>query len=109
MQETSMNRELYPTDWYDLSQFVKEANNWCCQSCGRQCRRPGEFFMGIEYELTVAHLDPYSYDGEIAQVASLCIGCHLRYDAPFGWIARQRNHRQRQWQAGQLSMAMSSH
>jgi hypothetical protein len=92
----------YPSDWPAIALAVKEAADWTCQACGKQCTRPGEAYTGSRNVLTVAHLDPYSYDRDFACVAALCAPCHLRYDAPFGMMMRRRNYRRRQREAGQL-------
>lgn len=98
-----MNLSLYPVDWPEISRIVKAANGWCCLGCGKQCRRPGELFLGWEYELSVAHICQ-DYEAEAVYVASLCLPCHLRYDAPHSWIARHRRNRIRQRVAGQLEI-----
>jgi hypothetical protein len=101
-----MTSGFYPNEWDIIACEIKVANNWRCQSCDRQCRRPGEFYLGWEYELTVAHLCQ-DYEGEAVNVAALCGPCHLAYDASHSWIARLRWHRWRQRQAGQLELAYS--
>lgn len=92
---------LYPYDWPEIAYLVKAANHWRCQACDRQCRRPGEFYLGWEYELAVAHICQ-DYESESIHVAPLCARCHLVFDAPHSWIARLRNRRWQQRQAGQL-------
>lgn len=87
---------LYPADWQQIAAAIKEANHWRCQMCGRLCRRPGELNLGWEYELTVAHITQ-DYLATVVQLAPLCVGCHLRHDAPFVWVARRRK-------AGQLTL-----
>lgn len=88
----------YPIDWPALAAEIKAANGWCCASCGKQCRRPGEFWLGWEHELTVAHYDQV-YDSEAVFVAALCIRCHFAHDCRHSWRARRRN-------AGQLEIAL---
>jgi hypothetical protein len=97
---------LYPTDWPHIAREIKEACSWCCQQCGRQCRRPGEFNFGWEYHLTVAHYY-HEYDSPSAFVVALCAKCHLLHDAPFVWHARRRWARHRLRAAGQLEMEYS--
>lgn len=94
---------LYPQGWAQLSREIRELCDWRCQACGKLCRRPGEFYLGWEYELTVAHLDQ-CYDGEVVTVAALCALCHFRMDAPFVWWARRRHERIRRALAGQLEL-----
>ena len=98
-----MNHQLYPSDWPALAREIKHICGYTCQACGVQCRRPGEFWLGWHYELTVAHISQ-DYDGEVVQLAALCLPCHLRYDAAHSFIARQRRRRLRQRQAGQLTL-----
>jgi hypothetical protein len=94
----------YPVDWPAIALAVKEANGWRCQACGKQCTRPGEPYDGARNVLTVAHLDPDSYQQEFAVVAALCAPCHLRLDAPFGAFFRRRHSDRRQREAGQLTL-----
>lgn len=89
--------QLYPIDWPDIARLVKEANDWQCGECGLQCRRPGEFWLGWQYELTLAHYDQEYEDAAIFVVA-LCRKCHLLHDAPHSWRSRRRN-------AGQLNFS----
>lgn len=96
---------LYPDDWSDIAYMIKDANGWRCQACDRQCRRPGEMYLGWEYMLTVAHICQ-GYDSEAVYVAPLCLRCHLAYDAPHSWLARRRHLRVRLHRAGQLVFAL---
>lgn len=98
-----MNLLFYPTEWPAIARGIKEACNWQCQACQRQCRRPGEFYLGWEYELTVAHYD-HAYDGPVAFVVALCRACHFKHDARAVWVARRRWARLRASQAGQLAL-----
>lgn len=94
---------LYPADWLAIARMVKEANGWVCQSCGRECQRPGEPWRGNQYLLTVAHYDQV-YDSPAVFVVALCSTCHLAHDAPHAWKARRRIDRLRQRLAGQLEL-----
>lgn len=96
---------LYPTNWQTIARDIKDACGWRCQACERQCRRPGEFFLGWQYELTLAHYW-HEYDTPTAFVVALCSECHLRHDAPFAWPARRRAARARQQRAGQLALIL---
>jgi len=98
---------FYPADWLDITQVIKAANHYECCACGRQCRRPGEFYLGWQYELTVAHYDN-EYDAPAVFLVALCARCHLLHDAPFVWVARRRHCRQRQRQAGQLELQLAA-
>lgn len=98
-----MNKYLYPDDWNRVAFAIKEACGWCCVACDKQCRRPGEFYLGYEYELTVAHICQ-DYEAESIYVAALCLPCHLAHDAPLSWVARLRRQRFRRHMAGQLTL-----
>lgn len=92
---------LYPSDWPTIAYAVKSGNHWRCQACNKLCRRPGEMYLGWEYEIALAHLCQ-DYEAEAINVAALCAACHLAYDAGHSWIARQRQMRARMERAGQL-------
>ena len=77
-----MKRELYPENWEALATVVKEAADWKCLQCGKQCRRPGEPFDTHKNTLTVAHLSHDESDCRLENLAPLCAPCHLKYDAP---------------------------
>lgn len=100
---TRYQNEQYPVNWPDVARQIKEACGWRCLCCGKLCRRPGEMFLGWEYQLTVAHLDQ-CYDEPVVTVAALCIRCHFQLDAPLSWWARHRHARIRRWKAGQLEI-----
>ena len=93
---------LYPDNWRKLSTELKQICNYRCTACNRQCRRPGEFYLGWDYEAVVAHISQDYHAPEI-QVACLCAACHFIHDAPLSGVARRRAERWRQRQAGQLS------
>lgn len=78
-----MLRADYPADWSQRARAVKEAAAWCCETCGRQCRRLGEPFDTHRRTLTVAHIDPAAGGNhERSNLRALCSGCHNRLDAP---------------------------
>lgn len=87
-----MNRGSYPTNWEEIARDVKDACDWVCQSCGQQCRRPGESFDTHRRTLTVAHWDHDTQAKEVFVVA-LCAGCHLRHDAPHKAKKRKKKRR----------------
>ena len=76
-----MNRARYPDDWEAIATAIKEAADWRCQRCGRQCRRPGEVFDTHRRTLTVHHLDGEPENCTDGNLTVLCSGCHLRADA----------------------------
>lgn len=98
-----MGYDLYPNDWSTIASDIKRSCNYQCMACGKQCQRPGELNLGWQYRLTVAHLCQ-DYEAEVVCVAALCLPCHLAYDAPHSWIARQRQQRWRMRAAGQLEI-----
>lgn len=98
-----MKYTLYPAEWRAISYLIREANDWTCQMCGLQCRRPGELYLGWQYELTVAHYD-HDYTSSHIFVCCLCVKCHFRHDAPHVWTARRRAERLRGRAHGQLEL-----
>lgn len=100
-----MKMARYPIDWLTLVREIKDACNWECQNCDQQCRKPGEPYDTMRRTLTVAHWD-HIYDQPVAFVVCLCCPCHLRHDAPVAWTMRRRYIRQRQRQAGQLTLEL---
>ena len=86
-----MHRELYPPDWDHIAAAIKDAADWTCQQCGKQCRRPGEPFDTHQRTLTVAHAWPgdHAPDAPVVSVLALCAPCHLRFDAPRKAAARR--------------------
>lgn len=90
-----MQKELYPDNWKDIAAAVKEAAEWKCQNCGKQCRRPGEPFDTHRNTLTVAHMNHIPSDIRPENLKALCAPCHLRYDAKHHAQTRRKNHEQR--------------
>ena len=76
-----MERERYPAEWKAIARAVKDAADWKCQNCGKQCRRPGEPFDTHRNTLTVAHLDHTPENCDLSNLMAMCAPCHLRYDA----------------------------
>jgi hypothetical protein len=105
MFDKTLKSHLYPQNWRAIAREIKALNGWRCQACGLQCRRPGELWLGWEYEMACAHICQ-DYAAEAVFVAALCTKCHLRHDARFSWIARQRRGRLRQRLAGQLTLTL---
>lgn len=75
-----MRRELYPSNWDAIAREVKDAADWRCFTCGKQCRRPGEVFDTHRRTLTCAHLNHKPSDMRRQNLRALCAPCHLRYD-----------------------------
>ena len=53
----------YPKDWKAIALAVKEAADWVCGDCGRQCRRPGEPFDTHARTMSVHHIGVAKPDG----------------------------------------------
>ena len=104
-----MDRSLYPDNWDELAYAIKDEVNWCCEACGRPCRRPDEpreaaiFRLTLtehptvselwepsgagpavsrlgRFKLTVAHLDHVPQNCDRANLKALCAPCHGTYD-----------------------------
>ena len=76
-----MDRKRYPKEWKLISKSIKDAADWKCQKCGKQCRRPGEPFDTHRNTLTVAHLNHTPEDVRPENLMAMCAPCHLKYDA----------------------------
>ena len=87
-----MERKRYPPDWKAIALSVKEAADWTCQVCGKQCRRPNEVFDTHRNTLTVAHLDHIPENCSLDNLMAMCAPCHLRYDAKQHAESRRRKH-----------------
>lgn len=76
-----MEIERYPANWKQIAYKVKDAADWKCEICGKQCRRPGEPFDTHKRTLTVAHLNHTPEDCRSENLKAMCAPCHLKYDA----------------------------
>ena len=76
-----MEKERYPANWKKIALAVKQAADWRCQKCGKQCRKPGEPFDTHRNTLTVAHLNHTPEDIRPENLCAMCASCHLKYDA----------------------------
>jgi len=98
------DRKLYPKDWEAIAWGIKDASNWQCQECGRECRKPGEDWFNftnrlvkgnwrdndrliheiskhpVRWVLTVAHLNHQPEDCRPENLRAMCAPCHCRYD-----------------------------
>jgi hypothetical protein len=75
------NLSRYPKEWKDIALAIKNGCDWKCQSCGLQCRRPGEPFTTHKITMSVAHLDHTPENCEADNLRGWCSKCHLQYDA----------------------------
>jgi hypothetical protein len=105
-----MELDRYPANWKEISMAVRTKAGWCCEFCGKPCRRPGEkvyaFLCRIDdswiaqmvdgdiddddarlktqrFTLSVAHLDQDPSNNAPENLRALCDPCHLRHDAQF--------------------------
>ena len=128
-----MERSRYPENWSSRAIKIKEEAAWCCQDCGKPCRKPGEAVTAFEkrldsrwlsdlvsfiselgqvevalyrpkrFLLTVAHLDQDPGNNEPANLKALCAPCHLRHDRRF----QAFNRRTKLERQGQLRLWVS--
>lgn len=73
-------RERYPKDWKEISARIREREGNRCKWCGAENYKPHPR-TGKRVVLTVAHLDHVPENCSDLNLAALCQGCHLRYDA----------------------------
>lgn len=85
-----MDRKRYPIDWEQIARRKKDSVGWKCESCGKQCRKPGEPFVTHKYTLTVAHLNHIPEDIRPENLCAMCAPCHLKYDAKHHAETRKR-------------------
>ena len=75
------NKSLYPPDWLQIARRIKEAADWKCKQCGKQCYRPDEPCTDRSQILTVHHIDHSPSNCQANNLIALCAPCHLRADA----------------------------
>jgi hypothetical protein len=80
--------KAYPKNWPEIALEVKQSAGWRCESCGGQCRRPGEPFRTHRETLTTAHVNHTPMDCRQENLVALCAACHCRYDAPMKRLRR---------------------
>ena len=93
-----MEKHRYPKEWWQIARNIKEAADWKCQKCGKQCRRPGEPFDTHKRTLTVAHLNHTPEDVRPENLMAMCAPCHLRYDAKQHAESRKRKNEIKNWE-----------
>ena len=71
----------YPDNWKEIATEIKEATDWKCQVCGKQCYRPDESVEHTQNVLTVAHINHVESDCRPENLVAACSVCHLAYDA----------------------------
>lgn len=75
-----MDKKRYPADWKEIATAVKDAADWMCEECGKQCYRPGEKCENRQNVLTVHHKDHEPENCDPANLIALCAPCHLKAD-----------------------------
>lgn len=126
-----MNKALYPPNWDELAEQMKEAAGWKCETCGaphgvmvarhkddplRWINADGvdtdllspNYERPVLVQLGVAHLDQNPGNNNRANLRVLCRGCHLRHDAPYHAVkaaqTKQNKKTDTAMSAGQLLM-----
>ena len=117
------NRDRYPADWPDISKAIRFGR------AGGRCECRGECGMvhvqgiadddrcpnwhghpsvatGANVVLTVAHLNHTPEDCRPENLAAMCQGCHLRYDADHHRQTAAATRARAQADAGQLTLPM---
>jgi 5-methylcytosine-specific restriction endonuclease McrA len=72
-------KELYPTNWKEISLRIRERAGWKCEFCGAENYKPHPI-TGSKVVLTVAHLDHNPQNCADENLRALCQRCHLSYD-----------------------------
>jgi hypothetical protein len=78
-----VNPRLYPDNWQELALTVKRSKNWCCESCGKRCYKPGERPESLTRSewtadiLQVHHRNHDTTDNRLYNLMSVCAACHL--------------------------------
>ncbi|HEV2582187.1 MAG TPA: hypothetical protein VGT44_15125 [Ktedonobacteraceae bacterium] len=77
-----MQPDLYPANWKQLAESLKEQANWTCERCGAQRGQIVKNRHGKEIPvvITVAHPNHDPRNPQ-ARLAVWCAQCHCRYDA----------------------------
>jgi hypothetical protein len=113
-----MKRELYPANWPEISQRIRERAGNRCERCGvsnhavgardasgtwhdiSEIERMGTAGVyntfgenppaPIKIILTVAHLDQDPSHNDDSNLAALCQRCHLNHDRPWNLVKRHQ-------------------
>jgi hypothetical protein len=100
------DKRRYPADWDAIALRVKEAADWICGDCGRQCRRPGEPFDTHKRTMSVHHLDHDPPNVDSSNLIALCAKCHLARDQPHHVLNAARTRRAKRIASGQLEIEL---
>lgn len=78
-----VNKSLYSDNWNSLALEIKEAAQWRCSCCGKQCYKPGERPENLTRSewtaniLQVHHRNHDPKDNRLSNLLSVCASCHL--------------------------------
>lgn len=100
------DRSRYPADWETIALAIKEAADWVCGDCGRQCRRPDEPFDTHKRTMSVHHIDHTPEHSDPLNLIALCAACHLRRDAPHHAQNAARTRRAKRIASGQMEIEL---
>ncbi len=67
----SLKAGVYPTDWPDITYFIKHLAKWHCEHCGRAN------IAKVHRVLTTHHLNLIKSDCRWTNLVALCQRCHL--------------------------------
>jgi hypothetical protein len=76
-------RQRYTNNWKEIALQVKEAAQWRCRHCGKQCLRPGEKPKKLSRSewttltLSVHHSDFTPENNSAENLIPLCSPCHM--------------------------------
>lgn len=79
-----MDRNRYPRDWEKIAHSIKQAADWRCKHCDRQCLRPQSDTSELtraekaRHTLTVHHADYTPENNHPENLIPLCAPCHLK-------------------------------
>lgn len=69
---------MYPADWKEIANEIKQQAQWCCEKCGLQCIKPGQDTSKLTrsersvYTLNVHHWNRNPSDNRKENLIALC-------------------------------------
>lgn len=91
-----MNKHLYPRNWREIREAVKERSGHSCEECGiaegtlMTSRSTGKHYI---LYLHAAHLGDNPRDGRQRNLRCLCPSCHMKLDRRQETGTRKSSHR----------------
>ena len=82
MPITADRKKLYPANWKQISELVRELAGWACEICDAVDGNPHPV-TGSKVVLTVHHLDYSPANNHPINLIALCQRCHIRLDRKF--------------------------